>query len=130
MFKDASNGAKCMPNLKNLVGAQKSKFYRPLFMGMKAFMYATKKGDAFFIYAFFAIDVKSQQHEILFQYKAYKDVFERKNANILPEHRPYDCTIDLEEGVEPPFGPIYNLSQDELLAFQEYIDENLKKGFI
>jgi hypothetical protein len=31
------------------------------------------------------------------------------------------------EGVEPPFGP--NLSQDELVAFLKYIDENLEKGF-
>jgi hypothetical protein len=38
--------------------------------------------------------------------------------------------IDLEEGAQPPFGPIYNLSKDELLVFQEYIDENLEKGFI
>jgi hypothetical protein len=26
--------------------------------------------------------------------------------------------------------PIYNLSQDELLELQKYIDENLEKGFI
>jgi hypothetical protein len=34
------------------------------------------------------------------------------------------------EGVEPPFGPIYNLSQDELVTFLKYIDENLERGFI
>jgi hypothetical protein len=38
--------------------------------------------------------------------------------------------VDLEEGAQPPFGPIYNLSQDELATFRKYIDENLKKGFI
>jgi hypothetical protein len=58
------------------------------------------------------------------------DVYERMNANTLPEHQPYDCTIDLEKGVQPPFGPIYNLPQDELPALYEYIDENLEKGFI
>jgi hypothetical protein len=47
-----------MTNLKNLVSAQKSKFSTPLFMGMKTFMQATKKGDAFFIYTFFATYVK------------------------------------------------------------------------
>jgi hypothetical protein len=99
-------------------------------MGVKAFMLATKKGDAFFIYALHAANAMSQQHEISSQYKAYMDVFERKNANTLLEHQPYDCTIDLEEGVEPSFGPIYNLSQDELLALREYIDENLEKSFI
>jgi hypothetical protein len=34
------------------------------------------------------------------------------------------------KGVEPPFGPIYSLSQDEFATFLKYIDENLKKGFI
>jgi hypothetical protein len=39
-------------------------------MGMRAFMHATKKGDAFLIYALLAIDARSQQHEISSQYKA------------------------------------------------------------
>jgi hypothetical protein len=79
-------------------------------MGVRAFMHATKKGDAFLIYALLAIDVKSQQHEISSQYKAYKDVFERKNVNILLEYQPYDCTIDLEEGVEPPFTTYHKMN--------------------
>jgi hypothetical protein len=37
--------------------------------------------------------------------------------------------IDLEEGTQPPFGPIYYLLQDEFLTLLKYIDENLKKGF-
>jgi hypothetical protein len=41
-------------------------------------------------------------------------VFEKKNADTLPQHRPYDCGIELQEGVQPPFGPIYSLSQNEL----------------
>jgi len=28
------------------------------------------------------------------------------------------------------FGPIYNLSQDELSTLQKYMDKNLEKGFI
>jgi predicted transport protein len=38
--------------------------------------------------------------------------------------------IDLEEGTQPSFGPIYNWLQDKLLALQKYINENLEKGFI
>jgi hypothetical protein len=38
--------------------------------------------------------------------------------------------IDLEEGSQPLFGPIYNFLQDEFLKLQKYIDENIKKGFI
>ena len=48
------------------------------------------------------------------QYKSYQDVFKKKNADILPQHWPYDCAIDIEDGAEVPFGPIYNFSQDEL----------------
>jgi hypothetical protein len=64
------------------------------------------------------------------QYNDFKDVFEKKNADILPEHRPYDCAIKLQDGAQPPFGPIYNLSQMELATLREYIDENLSKNFI
>ena len=64
------------------------------------------------------------------RYKQFQDVFEKKNADILPEHRPYDCAIDLQDGAQPPFGPIYNLSQNELTTLREYIDENLAKNFI
>jgi hypothetical protein len=38
--------------------------------------------------------------------------------------------IDLEEGMQPPFGPIYNLLQDEIVTLQKYIDANFKKGII
>jgi hypothetical protein len=54
----------------------------------------------------------------------------KKNANILLKHQPYDFTIELVEGAQPPFGTNYNLLQDELATFREYIDENLKKRFI
>jgi hypothetical protein len=50
----------------------------------------------------------------------------KKNVNTLPKHWPYDYTIDLVEIAQPPFGPIYNLSQNEFATFCEY----LKKGFI
>jgi hypothetical protein len=32
--------------------------------------------------------------------------------------------------MQPPFEPIYNLSQDELATFFEYINEIFKKKFI
>ncbi len=48
----------------------------------------------------------------------------KKNADTLFEHQPYNYTI--VEGAQPPFGPIYNLSQDELVALREYLDESLE----
>jgi hypothetical protein len=62
-------------------------------------------------------------------YKEYQDVFEKKNTDLLPQHRPYDCTIDLQEGTQP-FEPINNLFQNELTALWDYLDENLAKNFI
>ncbi len=63
-------------------------------------------------------------------YRDFSDVFEKRNADRLPEHRPYDCPIDLQEGMCSPFGPMYGLSKLELEAFQTYLDESLDKGFM
>ncbi len=93
-------------------------------------MQAIKKGDALFVYAILALDLGMLQHEIPIQYQDYKYVFENKNEDTLPEHWPYDCAINLEEKTQPPFGPIYNLSQDKLLVLQFNIDKNLEKWFI
>jgi hypothetical protein len=45
-----------------------------------------------------APDLGMQQHEILILYQNYKNIFEKKNANTLPKHRPYNYVINLEEG--------------------------------
>jgi hypothetical protein len=64
------------------------------------------------------------------KYKDFADVFEKNKADQLPEHRPYDCPIDLEEGHSPPFGLIYGLSEPELQALCDYLTKNLAKGFV
>ena len=38
--------------------------------------------------------------------------------------------LPLVPDAKPPFSPLYNLSQKDLIALKEYIDENLMKGFI
>jgi hypothetical protein len=38
--------------------------------------------------------------------------------------------ININEGAKIPAGPIYLLSKFELKTLQEFIDENLKTGFI
>ena len=64
------------------------------------------------------------------KYHDYLDIFSPDKVKRLPDHRPYDINIDLEDGKTPPFGPIYSLSQDERKALFEYIEHNLEKGFI
>ena len=107
-----------------------SKTQIPLFVGARAFMRAAKKGTTFAIYAIPTSEPIRASSQLPVQYKEYEDIFEKKNADILPQHRPYDCGIDLQEGTQPPFGPIYSLSQNELAVLREYIDENLAKNFI
>ena len=62
-------------------------------------------------------------------YSDFSYVFEKKNADWLPEHRAYDCWIDLQVGTSLPFGP-YRLSKPELESLHTYLDENFKNGFI
>ena len=63
-------------------------------------------------------------------YHDFLDVFSKQRAEALPPHRAYDCPIELLPGAEIPFGRIFPLTEVEQGALKEYIDENLKKGFI
>ena len=44
----------------------------------------------------------------------FADVFNKRKADRLASHRPYELKIDLEDGATPPIGPMYSLSQSEL----------------
>lgn len=59
-----------------------------------------------------------------------RPMFSPKEAEKLPPHRPYDHDIRLQKGKIPPFGPLYNMSRKELLVLKEWLEENLRKGFI
>ena len=71
-------------------------------------------------------DVKRMPSE----YHEYMDVFSKKAANRLAEHRPYDLAIELTDDFKPKWGPLYNLSEEEMTLLKEYIDSMLEKGFI
>ena len=64
------------------------------------------------------------------QYHNFANVFSKSKANSLPPHHPYDLKIPLEEGSQPPLGPIYSLSPLELEALHTYLDKNLVTGTI
>ena len=61
---------------------------------------------------------------------SFMDVFSEVAANMLPPHRQYDCEINLKPNTNLYYGPIYPLTEKELVAFKKYIDEMLAKGFI
>ena len=51
------------------------------------------------------------------EYRDYADVFSDTLSEVLPDHRPYDHKIELEDGaLLPKLGPVYSLSQTELKA--------------
>ena len=65
------------------------------------------------------------------RYQDLSYVFSKDEAEKLPPHRPgLDHDFTLKPGTKPPFGPIYNLSEEELKALREYIDKMLELGFI
>lgn len=64
------------------------------------------------------------------EHHGYLDVFSKVNADRLPKHSPYDHAIDLEEGKQPKFSPIYLCSARELQALDAYLRDMLAKGFI
>ena len=64
------------------------------------------------------------------EYSDFADVFSVEEANKLPQHRPYDCEINLLPNQQPPYSRVYPLSPDEDRLVKEYLEENSKKGFI
>ena len=65
------------------------------------------------------------------EYSNYSDVFSAENAAELPENTGMnEHAIKLEEGKQPPFGPIYSLGPVELETLKTYIETNLANSFI
>ena len=63
-------------------------------------------------------------------YQEFYAMFKEEAYEKLPEHQDWDHKIPIEKGKKPTYGPIYALSETELKALREYLDKNLKKGFI
>ena len=68
--------------------------------------------------------------KIPWQYRDYKSVYNGEYSVDIPPHRSFDHAIDMVEGKEPPWGPIYALSEKELQVLREYLDTMLKSGKI
>src|SRR6266436_6751753 len=64
------------------------------------------------------------------EYHEFCDVFSGEKANTLAPHQPYDLKINLEEGAKLFHRPIYSLSPPELTALREFLEENVRNGFI
>jgi len=68
--------------------------------------------------------------QVPMEFRQYLGVMGKELADALPEHRSYDCKIDLKEGSTAPWGPIYPLSEIELQTLREWLKEMEKTGKI
>jgi hypothetical protein len=63
-------------------------------------------------------------------YHEFLLVFDQQEANKFPLYKEYDYKIELLLGKLLPAGPLYNISEDELLVFYKFLEKNFSKGFI
>lgn len=74
--------------------------------------------------------------KLLPHHQEFLDLFDRMKADQLPplrgEGKDHLIELEKEEGKEPkvPWGPLYNMSRDELLVLRKTLTEYLDKGFI
>ena len=65
------------------------------------------------------------------EYSDFADVFSEEKALVLPERTELnEHAIDLEDGKQAPYGPIYSLGPMELETLKTYIETHLNTGFI
>ncbi len=65
------------------------------------------------------------------EYQEYKILFEEESdQEALPKHQSWDHEIKLVDGKEPTKQSIYPLSAEKLDALRQYLEENMRKGFI
>ena len=73
---------------------------------------------------------KTTESTIPSDYQDYQDVFEKKASERFPESRPYDHAIDLKPDFVPKSCKVYPLPLKQQALMDEFIDENLRKGYI
>lgn len=64
------------------------------------------------------------------QYRKYRKLFQEELETGLPAHSQFDHDVPLKEGQHPKFHRIYPLNRVQEAALEEYLEENLRKGYI
>ena len=77
-----------------------------------------------------ALMLATEPPRIPTKYQAFTKVFSKKKVNKLPVRGMHNHTINLKGTGDLPFGPLYNLSGNELKVLWDYLADNLAKGFI
>ena len=79
----------------------------------------------------FGLIAEEASTKVSAEYSDFADVFFPDLASELPEHTGInDHAIELVDGQQPPYGPIYSLGPVELETLKAYIKTNLANGFI
>jgi len=77
-----------------------------------------------------AVTTEDPLDQVPLEFRQYLGVMGKEIADALPEHRQYDCKIELKDGSTAPWGPIYPLSETELQALRESLKEMERTGKI
>src|SRR6266478_9460240 len=75
-------------------------------------------------------DRKQKKFVVPQEYSEYKDVFEKKASERLPERREWDHKVKMLPGFKRRKVTPYRLNAKELALLDNWLDENLKKGYI
>ena len=76
------------------------------------------------------VNAEATPVEIPSYLKPYASVFEKKAAKRFSDKRPYDHAIELKPDFVPKDCKVYQLTPKEDKKLTEFLDENLKKGYI
>ena len=76
------------------------------------------------------IELKMTNEMVPRQFHKYLKVFEKKDSERMPMRKAWDHAIDLREGFVPKKGKIYPLSRVEREKVQEFVKDQLRKGYI
>ena len=76
------------------------------------------------------IVVRKTEEMVLRQFHKYLKVFEKKESERIPIRKAWDHAIDLREGFVPKKNKIYPLSRVEREEVQEFVKDQLRKGYI
>ena len=76
------------------------------------------------------IVVRKTEEMVPRQFHKYLKVFEKKESERMPMRKAWDYVIDFREGFVPKKGKIYLLSRVEREEVQEFVKDQLRKGYI
>ena len=73
---------------------------------------------------------KPLEEQIPKEFHECLSVFSKEAATRFSEHKPWDHKIELKPDFRPKAQKVFSLPQDEVKLAEEFVKENLKKGYI